>query len=79
MTLYKRATCASKLVSSSSVYVCSNCDYTEMAGNTLAAKICPKCGAKLTIISANTQPDMTINGSADVRQIDLDEEKKDNE
>jgi len=81
MTLYKRATCTSKLVTSSSVYVCSRCDYTEMAVNASASKTCPKCGAKLTIVSANAAPDLTVASSVDVEEPTKteDEEKQDNE
>jgi len=90
MTLYKRATCSSQIVSSSSVYVCSNCDHTEMAKNASGSRTCPKCGAKLTIVSANAQPDLTVTGSVDEEPVEEviaetetvdtnDEDKQDNE
>lgn len=63
MTLYKRATCSSQFVTSSSVYVCSSCDYTEMARNAAESKACPKCGAQLTIVSANAEPNLTVESS----------------
>ena len=65
MTLYKRATCSSQLVTSSAVYVCNGCDYTEMAKTASASKKCPKCGEMLTVVSANAEPELIVESAID--------------
>jgi len=53
LTLYKRATCSSKVVASSSVYVCNACQHTEMARNASGSKKCPTCGSALSIVRSS--------------------------
>lgn len=52
MTICKRGTCFSTVIVSSSVYRCTNCDYTEIVrGDICDDKTCPKCNSKMTVIS----------------------------
>lgn len=53
MPLFKKGTCSSSIIVSSSVYSCNSCDHTEIvrddgSGN----KTCPKCNAGMRIISS---------------------------
>ena len=61
MTLFKQGTCDSSVVVSSSVYACTNCDYTEIVRNNSGEdKECPKCHSKMRIISSQATVEKTI-------------------
>jgi rubrerythrin len=54
MTLYKKGTQDSPITTSSSVYSCTSCDYTEIvAGDKKEDKKCPVCDADMQILSAS--------------------------
>lgn len=68
MTLYKRAVCSSRVSSSSSVYVCNSCDYTEMVRTASLSKKCPKCGENLEVVSSEMEDDLELG------QVDQDDQ-----
>lgn len=55
MTMIKKGTCSSKILVSSSVYVCSLCEYTEIVKDSEISdkKLCPKCKAEMLFVSAS--------------------------
>ena len=56
MPLYKKGTCYSSVLVSSSVYACTNCDYTEIAREgEKKERECPKCHSKMRVISSQTE------------------------
>ena len=57
MTLFKKGTCSSEVVISSSVYACTKCDHTEIIEGvkTSSKKKCPKCSSKMKIISTQVE------------------------
>ena len=57
MSFTKRGTCDSKIVSSSTIYVCSGCGNTEIASSGDSfTKECPLCHATMSLItSENTE------------------------
>ena len=57
MTLYKKGTCSSSVVISSSVYACTSCDHTEIVESikTAKSKKCPKCSSKMRLISSQAE------------------------
>jgi len=53
MAIYKKGTCHSSIIVSSSIYKCTSCDYTEMVdGDSDGNKICPECQAEMRMISS---------------------------
>lgn len=57
MTLYKTSTTDSKIIVSSSVYLCE-CGYTEIIKENDEIDIenlCPECGEKMEIVSSSTE------------------------
>lgn len=65
MALYKRATCSSKVVASSSVCVCESCGYTQMGRGANSLSKCPECGGKFGVIS-NDQVEAGIDDNDSV-------------
>ena len=56
MPLYKKGTCPSSIVVSSTVYVCSSCEYTEIVkGDPSMEKRCPKCDSQMKIVSSQSE------------------------
>jgi len=49
MSIIKRGRCDSKVVTSSSVYVCDQCGHTEMGG-TKKSKKCTKCEGRMYLV-----------------------------
>jgi len=62
MTILKKGTCESSVTTSSMVYVCSGCGYTEMASSgDSGAKECPQCHSQMSIMSSNTEENPSGN------------------
>ena len=58
MALFKRALVSTMAVSSTSVYMCSNCGYTDLTEEILEKdKICPECRENMKIIQVQAQPE----------------------
>ena len=55
MTIYKKGTCETGVVVSSSVYVCNSCDHTEIVrgDRTAGSKKCPQCQASMSLVSSH--------------------------
>lgn len=53
MSILKRGTCDSSVVSSSSLYVCNSCGHTEMAKSGAPSKKCPKCEDNMDVVSSS--------------------------
>ena len=54
MPLYKKGTCSSPVIISSSIYSCSSCGHTEIVqDDNTAQKECPKCKSMMKMISAH--------------------------
>ena len=61
MALFKKGTCNSSIVVSSSVYACTSCDYTEIVRDDDGKnKECPKCHSRMKIISSQAQVEKSI-------------------
>lgn len=67
MPLYKRGTCGSSVVVSSSVYACNDCGHTEILRDASSKeKKCPKCSSMMQLISSQAEmPRSTVELTAD--------------
>ena len=54
MSILKRGKCDTSVVSSSTVYVCNDCGYTEMDDSSGRSKKCSKCNTTMVRVSAST-------------------------
>jgi len=67
MTILKKGTCSASVTTSSRVYVCSGCGYTEMATeSSIETKECSKCHGQMTIISGGTSEESLSDKSSDI-------------
>jgi len=54
MSLTKRGTCDSMVVTSSKVYVCSGCGHTEIASSSSSpSRECPSCHASMHLVTSS--------------------------
>ena len=60
MTIYKKATCPSKVIIASSVYCCEECGQTEVVVGSTEEKQCPECQGKMSMISSHLEEDAEI-------------------
>lgn len=67
MTILKKGTCSASVTTSSRVYVCSGCGYTEMATeSSIETKACPKCNGQMMRISGGAPEESPSDKSPDI-------------
>jgi len=60
MTMFKKGTCDSLVVVSSSVYTCEKCGHVEIVEDDKEeTRQCPKCSSSMKIISAHAEETKT--------------------
>jgi rubrerythrin len=56
MSLFKKGTCHSSVVISSTVYVCPSCGHTTVIrDNDNCTQECPKCNTRMNMVSSNSK------------------------